>query len=92
MQKLHELYIRITKTIPFKRPNCGEILEEKHLWALNKNEFECEKELIENLNLKLENEKFYIHSVFELELIEKNNEILKSIQSITDKESHILEI
>jgi hypothetical protein len=33
------------KEDPKQRPSCDEILEEKHLWALNENELEIEKEI-----------------------------------------------
>jgi hypothetical protein len=35
----------MTEEIPDRRPNCGRILLEKHLWALDLNEFEIENDL-----------------------------------------------
>jgi len=41
---LRDLYERMTSNLPNRRPNCEEILEDKQLWDLNKNEFDAKQE------------------------------------------------
>jgi hypothetical protein len=53
----------MTKLIPSKRPNCKEILESKHLWALDKNEFEINDELRHVLKEKSEDKQSIYHLI-----------------------------
>jgi hypothetical protein len=50
--ELRILYEKMTHSLPHERPNCEEILKEKHLWALDENEFEFENGM--NVILKKE--------------------------------------
>ncbi len=46
-----------------KRPNCEKILNDKNLWALAHNEFDCEKELRNNFDNNL-----YTYSILKTKL------------------------
>jgi serine/threonine protein kinase len=71
-----ELYSHMTDNVPGKRPDCVEILESKHLWALdgddfdskNENDFNSENEIKMVLDSILE-EKIFVHSILESLLI-----------------------
>jgi hypothetical protein len=52
---------RMTNLIPSKRPNCEEILESKHLWALDKNEFQINDELRQILEEKSKDKQSIYH-------------------------------
>ncbi len=53
---------------PNKRPNCREILERKHLWALDEKEFEINDKLIAFIESKVFEENFTVYSMLELKL------------------------
>jgi hypothetical protein len=78
----------MTRELSEERPSCEEILEEKHLWALDHNDFEFENELTNVLNSKISNEKF-IHFILELKFIDINNKFMDEIQLMNEKETRI---
>jgi Zyg-11 family protein len=89
--ELLKLFDKMTQTDPNQRPNCREILELKHLWALDLNEFEIESELRIALDSETKNNNTNIFSIIESKLIKRNNEVIKSFQSINEKETFVME-
>jgi Zyg-11 family protein len=69
-KEIVELYGSMTSIVPSERPNCEEILERKHMWALNGNEFKLEDELKNFINCEVNNENYYIYSILESNLRE----------------------
>jgi hypothetical protein len=72
----------MTEELPEKRPNCDEILIQKHLWALERYELNFENDLKHILNSKAENENNYIKDIIEIYLIEDYNQINDDYVSI----------
>jgi serine/threonine protein kinase len=68
-QKVSELWNEIVSRIPNKRPDCGEILSKKHLWALMENELKLDKEMIKLLESKREDKEHFIYSMIKTRLI-----------------------
>jgi hypothetical protein len=54
---------RMQKAIPNKRPNCEQILLSKHLWALDKNEFQINYELRRVLEEKSKDKQSIYHMI-----------------------------
>ncbi len=62
-QNILQICDKMTQTIIAKRPNCNEILNEKHLWALAENEFDYENESVNSFD-----KNFYIYLILESKL------------------------
>jgi hypothetical protein len=59
-----QLYENLTQPIPYKRPNCEEILESKDKWALGKNELIIENELRDVLEEKSKDKQSIYHIIY----------------------------
>jgi len=70
-----ELYLKMTRNIPSKRPNCEEMLKEKNMWALSLNDLETNETL--NNILKASNEKdvLSIESMVRLRINNKSDKL-----------------
>jgi hypothetical protein len=58
----------MTRSPPRDRPDCDEILAQKHLWALNKNELELEDKMRAFLEAKKDEKNFTIYSIINSKL------------------------
>jgi hypothetical protein len=63
--ELKKLFQKMTHSSPDQRPNCEEILEEKHLWASDENEFDLNNEIRVILKSEEKNETKFVHSILE---------------------------
>jgi len=61
----------MTQLLPDERLDCEEVLKEKHLWSLDKNEFEIEKDLNFILDSKTEDENYLIYALIFLKIQNK---------------------
>ncbi len=62
-----QLYDDMIRGLPKKRPTCEEILKQRNLWALNKNELQINDELREEIISKI-NENQIIFSILKSKL------------------------
>jgi hypothetical protein len=63
-QNALKLSHRMTKSILFKRPNCEEILDSKHLWALDKNELTINDDLKHVIEQKSKDKQSIYHIIY----------------------------
>ncbi len=63
-----QLYDDMIRGLPKKRPTCEEILKQRNLWALNKNELEINDELREEIISKINGENKIVFSIFKSKL------------------------
>jgi hypothetical protein len=63
-ENARELSDRMTRSIPIDRPNCKQILESKHLWALDNNELEISDELRRVLEEKSKDKQSIYHMIY----------------------------
>jgi hypothetical protein len=63
-QNARKLSDKMTRSIPIDRPNCKQILESKHLWALDKNELEINDELSGLLEEKSKDKQSIYHMIY----------------------------
>jgi hypothetical protein len=63
-----ELYEKMTSNLAHKRPNCEDILNRKHSWALNTEELEISDELQNIIASKERENKFTIYSMLRLKI------------------------
>jgi hypothetical protein len=54
--------------LPRRRPNCEEILEKKHLWSLNEEDFEINDELEKIIDSQGSENELTIYCLLRLEL------------------------
>ncbi len=55
----------MTSSSPLERRNCEEILNLKHLWALNREDVEEKENLFELINSKVTEDSLSVYSVFQ---------------------------
>jgi hypothetical protein len=84
----------MTQELPHIRPNCQQILKDKHLWALNENEFEFENELSLILKSEENSERNFVYSILELKFIAMKNKLKTDVDSNSreEEELHIMTI
>lgn len=64
-QKLNELCLRMVNLVIANRPDCKEILKNKHEWVLSAEELDAKQELTKIIN---SGKKSYVYSMIELKL------------------------
>jgi hypothetical protein len=69
-----QLISKMTRRLPNERPNCEQILNVKHFWALHENEFEFENESRNILNSRTENDNFSVYSILQSKLSQYSRE------------------
>ncbi len=86
-KEVQELFCMMLVMLLSRRPNCKEILYNKNSWALEKNEFDFEKEIRHAIESKGKNENRYIYTIMESKLEEytKELEIEKDISINAEK-------
>ncbi len=62
-QNAIQLCDRMTQPIPYKRLNCEEILQSKHLWALDKNELIIDDHMRHDLEEKSKDKQSIYHII-----------------------------
>jgi hypothetical protein len=59
-----QMWESMTQPNPSKRPNCDEILDSQHLWALDKNEFQINDEIKDILEEKSKDKQSVYHIIY----------------------------
>jgi hypothetical protein len=90
--EIRKLFEKMTQSSPDERPNCEEILKNRHLWALDENEFEFENEMNVILKSKENNEMNFVHLMLEFKFIAMKTKLKKIVIDSNLIEEEVLHI
>jgi hypothetical protein len=88
-RELIKLGSKMWEDSPEARPNCGEILKDKHLWALSENEFDFIEEMRLLLISEEDYEKNFVVRILEHKLITMKNKKTNNVSAnLSEELSH----